>query len=85
MKKKKKKPTPSLAPVKPPVERKKNENPFLNKPNISVNKDPNNTFQNVPVSSLQKFKYFYFDNFSFIYCGFCYLSFYEKEVWKRIY
>ena len=34
----------------------KNENPFLNKPVISVNKAQNNPFQNVPISSLQKFK-----------------------------
>ena len=34
----------------------KNENPFLNKPAISVNKAPNNPFQNVPISSFQRFK-----------------------------
>ena len=34
----------------------KNENPFLNKAAISVNKAPNNPFQNIPVSSLQRFK-----------------------------
>ena len=34
----------------------KNENPFLNKPVISVNKAQNNPFQNVPISSFQKFK-----------------------------
>ena len=35
---------------------KNKENSVLNKPNISVNKAPNNPFQNIPVSSLQKFK-----------------------------
>ena len=34
----------------------RNENPFLNKPAISVNKAPNNPFQNVPISSFQRFK-----------------------------
>ena len=43
-------------PSKAPVEIKKNENPVLNKPVISVSKAPNNPFQNIPVSSLQKFK-----------------------------
>ena len=43
-------------PLKAPVEIKKNENPVLNKPVISVSKAPNNPFQNIPVSSLQKFK-----------------------------
>ena len=31
-------------------------NKILNKPSISVNKAPNNPFQNVPISSLQRFK-----------------------------
>ena len=39
-----------------PSPSKKEDNPFLNKPVISVNKAPNNPFQNVPVSSLQRFK-----------------------------
>ena len=43
-------------PPNAPVEIKKNENPVLNKPVISVSKAPNNPFQNIPVSSLQKFK-----------------------------
>ena len=47
---------PIPSPPKSPIESKKNGNPFLNKPNISVNKAANNPFQNVPVSSLQRFK-----------------------------
>ena len=35
---------------------KNKENSVLNKPNISVNKAPNNPFQNIPISSLQRFK-----------------------------
>ena len=35
---------------------KKIDNPFINRPGISVNKAANNPFQNIPVSSLQKFK-----------------------------
>ena len=42
-------PKPSPSPVK-------NENPVLTKPDISVNKAPNNPFQNVPISSFQRFK-----------------------------
>ena len=34
----------------------KKENPIQNKPTISANKAPNNPFQNIPVSSLQRFK-----------------------------
>ena len=43
------------APAASPAPSKK-ENPFLNKPAISVNKAPNNPFQNVPISSFQRFK-----------------------------
>ena len=46
---------PQKSPVPPPAP-SKNENPFLNKPAISVNKAPNNPFQNVPISSFQRFK-----------------------------
>ena len=51
-------PEPPKAPKAPPKapEIKKNDNPFINKPAISVTKAPNNPFQNIPVSSLQKFK-----------------------------
>ena len=34
----------------------KKENPIPSKPSISANKAPNNPFQNIPVSSLQRFK-----------------------------
>ena len=33
-----------------------NSPPVINKPTLSANKAPNNPFQNVPVSSLQKFR-----------------------------
>ena len=50
------KPSPSPSPQPSPSPSKKENNPFLNKAEISVNKAPNNPFQNVPVSSLQRFK-----------------------------
>ena len=51
-----KKQTPKTPVTPKPPEIKKNDNPFLNKAAISVNKAPNNPFQNIPVSSLQRFK-----------------------------
>ena len=55
-----KKPTPPPAPVQPvkvsPSPVKSNSNPFLQKPSVSVNKAPNNPFQNIPTPSFQRFK-----------------------------
>ena len=54
-------PSPSRAAASSPVpnpspSKKDDNNELLNRPGASVNKAPNNPFQNVPISSIQKFK-----------------------------